>query len=197
MADVLLFGPQAAGKTQLYYSLRGKEYLNPIQTNKEDYRAKNSGILGAVGLSHFSIREVGGKNFFLYHDLKSLEDVFNTSDKLVFVFNGNEFINELRNYREGGYISSMLRCYVSPALENCNKQKDIRFIATFEDEYSGQKDDMASEIISCIEHANEDYRIVANSTRYPFKPLILSNLFCVDARDSKKVKDIFKNIKRD
>lgn len=195
MAEVLLFGPHLAGKTQLYYSLRGKEYLNPIQTDQEDYKAKNSGIWGAIGFSHYSIHEIGGKDVYNY-DSKFLEDAFMVNDKLVFVFNGNDFIEELRNYREGGSISSMLRCYISPALENCNKQKDIRFIATYEDEYDGQKADMRSEIISCIEHANEEYLKVANSTRYPFKSLIPGNLFCVDARDSKKVKDIFKQINK-
>lgn len=195
MADVLLFGPHLAGKTQLYYSLRGKEYTNPTQTGQEDYKAKKSGFFGAIGLNHFSIHEIGGKHVY-NHDSKFLEDAFMVSEKLVFVFNGNDFIEELRNYREGGYISSMLRCFVSPALENCNKQKDIRFIATYEDEYDGQKADMGSEIISCIEHANEEYRKVANSTRYPFKSLMHGNLFCVDARDSKKVKDIFKQINK-
>ncbi len=194
MADVLLFGPHLAGKTQLYYSLRGKEYNNPIQSDQEDYKAKNSGFWGTMGLSHFSIHEIGGKDIY-YRCSDDLEEAFKSSDVLVFVFNGNKFIEELKHYREGGDISSMLRCIVSPALENCNKQKDIRFIATYEDEYAGQKADMGSEIISCIEHANEEYRKVANSTRYPFKPLMPGNLFCVDARDSKKVKDIFKNIK--
>ncbi len=193
MADVLLFGPHLAGKTQLYYSLRGKEYLSPIQTDEEDYKAKNSGVLGALGLSHYSIHEIGGKDVY-NQDIEFLEKAFITSGILVFVFNGNKLIEELKHYREGGDISSMLRCIVSPALENCNKQKDIRFIATYEDEYAGQKADMGSEIISCIEHANEEYRKVANSTRYPFKPLMPGNLFCVDARDSKKVKDLFKNI---
>ena len=195
MADVLLFGPHMAGKTQLYYSLREKEYTNPVQTDQEDYKAKKSGFFGAIGLNHFSIHEIGGKDVY-NHDSKFLEDAFMASDKLVFVFNGNDFIKELRNYREGGYISSMLRCFVSPALENCNKQKNIRFIATYEDEYDGQKPEMGSEIISCIEHANEEYRKVANSTRYPFKSLMHGNLFCVDARDSKKVKDIFKQINK-
>lgn len=195
MADVLVFGPHMAGKTQLYYSLREKEYLNPMQTDQEDYKAKNSGFWGAIGFSNFTIHEIGGKDCY-NRDSEFLEEAFKTSDKIVFVFNGNDFIEELRNYREGGYISSMLRCFVSPALENCNKQKSIRFVATFEDEYDGQKEDMASEIISCIELANEEYRKVANSTRYTFKSLMHGNLFCVDARDSQKVKEIFKQINK-
>ena len=44
------------------------------------------------------------------------------------------------------------------------------------------------------EKANEEYRKVANGTRYPFKKLLRGNLFCVDATDSAQVSKIFKNI---
>ena len=182
MADILLIGPQRAGKTQLFHSLCGKEYADPHQTDEYDYKAKNFGFWGKIGFSHFSIHEVGGKDKF-YTDLNFLENVIRESEKIVFVFDGNDFIDELKNFQKGGYISSMLRCYVIPALEKCNKEKSICFVATHADEYCGVKDDMNTEIISSLEHANEEYRKIAHSTRYPFKTLMHGNLFCTDARD--------------
>ena len=193
MADILLFGPHMSGKTQLCYSLQGKEYLEPRQTDQEDYRAKKSGFWGAIGVSKFSLHEVGGKDIY-YLNVDFLEKVFQENEKLVFVFNGNEFIDELRDYQKGGFISTLLRCYVVPALEKCEKQKSIRFVATYADQYVGEKSDMASEIFACMERANEEYRSVANSKRYPFQTLLNGNLDCVDARDSQTVKELFKSI---
>ena len=195
MADILLFGPHGAGKTQLVYSLRNEEYTNPMQTGEEDYKAKKSGPWWKFGLSKFSLHEIGGKDRY-YKDKDFLTSAFQTNERLVFVFNGNDFIKELINYQSGGLITSLLRCHIMPVLSKCGKQKSIQFVATYEDEYLGNKPDMASEIISCIEYANNEYREEAHSTRYTFKELMHGNLFCVDARDPQKVKEIFKQINK-
>ena len=121
-----------------------------------------------------------------------------SNSKLVFVFNGNDFIEELKNYKQGGQISALLRCYVMPALmekeDGLEYQHEVYFIATHEDEYDGHERDMETELFSRLEIANEEYRKVANGTRYPFKKLLRGNLFCVDAKDSAQVTNIFKNI---
>ena len=75
-------------------------------------------------------------------------------------------------------------------------QKDIIYIATHEDEYKGQEIDMETEIYNCLERANEEYRKVANGTRYTFKKLLRGNLFCVNAKDSTQVSKIFDNINK-
>lgn len=190
MADILLFGPHGAGKTQLCYSLNRMDE-KPTQTKEADFKGKTGGVFSR----RLSIHEVGGKDMF-FRDVNFLEKAFLAHERLVFVFNGNDFINELRNYQKGGFISTILRCYVMPALETSNKQKCIQFIATFLDEYSGEKGDMESEIFSCMDKANDEYREVANSMRYPFLTLLNGNLYCVDARDPKAVKELFKQIKK-
>lgn len=193
MADFLLFGPQGAGKTQLYYSLQGLDYNDPQQTRQADYKVKKDNLFGRFGLSKYTIHEIGGKSMSLY-DKELLHPAFVSNSKLVFVFNGNELINELKNYKQGGLISALLKCYVMPALIDLNRQQDIFFIATHEDEYYGTEKDMGTEIFNCLEKANEEYRKVANGTRYPFKNLLRGNLFCVDATDSAQVSKIFKDI---
>ena len=196
MADILLFGPQAAGKTQLYYSLRGLSYEDPRQTGQEDYTVKKDTIFGKLGFSKYTIHEIGGKDIYL-NNKGFLNQEFGSNTKILFVFNGIDLIEELKNYKQGGYISSILRCYVMPALaEDVDKscQRDIFFIATHEDEYDGEEMDMGTEIFTCLEKANEEYRKVANGTRYPFKKLLRGNLFCVNATDSAQVCKIFKNI---
>ena len=197
MADFLLFGPHAAGKTQLYHSLQGLDYNDPQQTSQADYKVKKDTLWGWIGLSKFTIHEIGGKDIYLY-DKEFLHQAFMSNSKLVFVFNGNDLIDELKNYKQGGQISALLKCYVMPALmgkdDDLNCEQDIIFIATHEDEYYGTERDMETEIFTCLEKANEEYRKVANGTRYPFKKLLRGNLFCVDATDSAQVSKIFKNI---
>lgn len=193
MADYLLFGPHYAGKTQLVHSLRNEAYDNPQQTGEEEYKVKKDSFLGFLGFSNNSIHEVGGKEKY-YFNKDFLSDAFKNDQKVVFVFNGNDFIRELKNYEEGGLISTILRCYVMPSLDAAQKQQSIQFIATFEDQYSGEKPDMQSEIINCIERANSDYLKIVSAQRYPFKSLLHGNLFCVDARDCNKVRQLFKQI---
>ena len=197
MADILLFGPSAAGKTQLYHSLQGLDYNNPQQTDQGDYKVKKNNFFGWIGLSKYTIHEIGGKDLYLYNK-DFLHDAFWSNSKLVFVFNGNDLIEELKNYKQGGYICSLLRCYVMPALNekeaDLDCQQDIIFIATHEDEYEGPGMDMKTEIFNCLEKANEEYRKVANGTRYPFKKLLRGNLFCVNATDSMQVGKVFDNI---
>ena len=190
MADYLFFGPHGAGKTQLVHSLKNEAYDNPQETGEEEYKVKKGSFFG---FSKYSIHEIGGKEIY-YFNGAFLTDAFKNDKKVVFVFNGNDFINELKNYDEGGLISTILRCYVMPSLEGAQKQLSIQFIATFEDQYSGEKPDMQSEIISCIEKANSEYLKIVPAQRYPFKSLLHGNLFCVDARDSNKVRQLFKQI---
>lgn len=199
MADILLFGPQAAGKTQLYHSLRGVEYNDPQQTGQEDYKVNKDNLLGWFGLSKYTIHEIGGKKLFNVSK-EFFHQAFLSNSKLIFVFNGNEFIDELRNYKQGGEISALLRSYIMPALKenesDLDSPRDITFIATHEDEYNGEERDMETEIFSFMEKANEEYCKVANSTRYPFKKLMRGNLFCVDATDSAQVSEVFKKINK-
>lgn len=199
MADILLFGPHWAGKTQLYHSLRRLDYNDPQQTGEADYTVKKENLLGWFGLSKYSIHETGGKDRFLF-DKELLHQAFLSNSKLVFVFNGNEFIDELKNYKQGGQISALLRCYVMPALKekeaDLDSPQEITFIATHEDEYDGNERDMETEIFTCLEKANEEYRRVANGTRYPFKKLMRGNLYCVDATDSAQVRQIFNTINK-
>lgn len=199
MADFLLFGPHGAGKTQLFHSLKRLVYNDPQQTGQADYTVKTDTLLGWIGLSKYTIHEIGGKDIYL-HDKEFLHQAFWTNLKLVFVFNGNEFIEELKNYHQGGQISAILRCYVMPALmekeAEFDRQHDFVFIATHVDEYKGNERDMETEIFTCLEKANEEYRKVANGTRYSFKTILRGNLFCVDATDFDQVSKVFKNIKK-
>lgn len=198
MADILLFGPPMAGKTQLYHSLRGQIYNNPQQTGDEEYKVvkfKNIALLlrWIRGWKINTIREIGGKDKYLY-DKEFLHKVFEANSKLVFVFNGNDFIKELENFKCGGLISALLRCYVMPALGE--DQRDIFFIATHNDEYEDPEMDMETKIFTCLESANEEYRIVANGTRYPFKKLLRGNLYCVNAMDQDQVRRVFESINK-
>ena len=197
MADILLFGPQAAGKTQLYHSLQGLT-TDFAETDQADYTVKKDGFLGWIGLRKYTIHEIGGKDMYLY-DKDYLRQAFLSNSNLVFVFNGNEFINELKNYKQGGLISSLLRCYVIPALEkdaDLDCQHNIVFIATHADEYDEEdRDKMKTEIYTCLEKANEEYLKVANGTRYYlFKKLFRGNLFCVNATDPAQVCEVFNSI---
>ena len=196
LVDILLFGTQGAGKTQLLYSLQRKDYNKPIESNIETQKVRK-GDFWLHGLSRYTVREIGGKNLYL-RDTVSLKSHFKESSRLLFVFDGNKLINEFTHYQEGGVISMLLRCYVMPALQEINEgvddklKREIIFIATHEDRYSGTS--MKKDIILSLIKANEEYRKEANGIRFTFGNNLRGNLFCVDATDPVKVIDLFEQI---
>ena len=179
-----------------------REKLNYIRHYEERYIATPNKPIMKKGLlrwrSHkITLQEIGGKDIFLRSE-KKLREAFTKNKKLVFVFNGNELIEESQQYQQGGYISCLLKCYVLPLLEEngSNRESDLFFIATHKDNYKNIEKDMAAAIMSGLSHANEEYRKVANAFRYPFISLMRGNLFCVDARDYEQVNNVFQQIKQ-
>ena len=119
------------------------------------------------------------------------------SRNVVFVFNGCDFLKEIKNYKEGGPISSKLVHYVLPCYKDWKtNSKNLIFIATHADMYNGTADKLREDIRNGLKSANEDYKNKTGDIRYPYVSLFDDDnrFYAIDATDKAKVHEIFGQI---
>lgn len=145
----------------------------------------------ADSFSGISLFEYGGKHLEEWNP-EQIKQQIEHCLFTIFVFNGNDFINELKHFEEGGRISTAIRNYILPqykeVMDKTKKHKRYRqpfFLATHEDLYTGKS--MFTEIIELVNNANRQYRTVSSSDRYSFASILPGHLFCVNAQDSSGV----------
>ncbi len=196
MKDLLLCGMPQAGKTRIASVLSNFVYVEPYQqTSCDEHTIPLSGdILKAIpdAFGSWEYQDLGGTKLY---DANAYGQYIRESRNVVFVFNGFDFLNELKNYKEGGAISTMLTFYVLSQYKNLIKTDNLIFVATHADLYQG---DLKKEILSCLKTANKEYRefMGENIDRYVYADLfnMRDRFYCIDARDKEQVKDTFKRI---
>ena len=103
---------------------------------------------------------------------------------MLFVFDGNVFLDQIRNPRQGGTVYSRWMHY---------KKYEARpyFVATHADLVS----DMKNKILNEIRSANEEYMSLVGKERYEMKWFEEPFFYCINARDKEQVKSLIKQIK--
>lgn len=181
---ILLIGPQCTGKTCIIKILNGDAApTEHIQTLEQKTIRK-----GGLVFTKKEITEIGSTQQIPERERK---DGILCSDAIVFVFNGIEILNEMKNWQNGGETTSFLRNYFNFAMEK-KFTKRIYFVATHKD----QCNEMRSKILNYAEKANHEYvKFSGGSPRYNFyQEMAGGNLFPIDARDEKDVNDLYEII---
>lgn len=113
---------------------------------------------------------------------------------ICFVFNGPQLLTDVRSWQQGGETTSFLSHWYK--IIQSQSAGRIWFIATYNDEYSGQN--LVSDILQAIESANRAYREVAGaaSKRYAFHDAMRGSLFAINAMNAKEVIDVYHIITR-
>ena len=180
--SILLIGPMEGGKTQLIKTLKCEPYPQYDQTNEapKSDEIKTDTFLGKLGLDHIKITEYGGLVTGWDRSLKEIKKY----DAVIFVFNGVEFLKQLKDYENGAQTTSRIRQLFSQMKNNEERiRKKVFFIATHADEYSG---DLGNDIHSYMGLANKEYKSVSNnSLRYPFYNYFEgAKFYCLDATEN-------------
>lgn len=212
----LLIGQPAAGKTTVAKILSGEKI-------PEGYDATmGSGVINIsdgflLGLFNNSqVIDTGGND---KSETSQWGSKMLGADATLVFFNGNKFVEELDNPKEGGPIGSMMRHPFSKALDyvydayklrtedgKIDKKykeildkydflksrllKNIYFIAT----YADQCPNMHSDILRKLNDVQTDY--CRYGVRYFFKEYMLGHLFCIDATNKDQVWGMFETIKK-
>ena len=180
--DLILIGPQIAGKTALLRTLLGEE-------PSEHYATQSNGEGKTIGrwFKKLFVLDAGGKfNEFEKYSLWCKE-----AKKIIFVFNGCEMLEEVQNFEKAGKNTSFCRRVCS----DLEKDANICFVATHKDSYQGKN--LVGEIHQSIEKANETYgeQFPNLSKRYhPFSKMMNGRLFAVNALNKDEVKVLFEKI---
>lgn len=189
--DLILIGPQIAGKTALLRTLQGEE-------PSEHYATQSNGEGKTIG-SWFDKINPFHKNIFVldaggkFNEFEKYSLWCKEAKKIVFVFNGCEMLEEVLTFESAGKNTSFCRRVCSD-LEK-DKDANICFVATHKDLYQGKN--LVSEIQQSIEKANKTYgeQFPNLSKRYhPFSKMMNGRLFAVNALDKDEVKVLFEKI---
>lgn len=202
--EYLLLGPQKAGKSTL-----GKA----VSHNDNDQYSQTSGVTGKVwtfdfrelfhkgedgrdviktifsfGISKKNLFEVGGSG----DRANTVKEHINNAEKILFIFNGIDYIEELKHPEKGGLINAMIRSDI------WNSNEDVRqkvfFVANFANEYNNGN--MRQDIIQLMQEANNNYRGIGYTMRYPYTDFFsdAARFFCADLRKIDQVRRIFRDI---
>lgn len=189
--DIILIGPQMGGKTALLRTLKGEKPQEHMatQSNGEPKKVSLGNFFKRINPFHKDkvILDAGGK----YNEFEKYSSWCKETKMIVYVFNGCELLNEIKNYANPGKNTSFCR-RVCAGLDN---EANICFVATHQDLYQGE--DMVGSIQRALEKANEEYgKVFPNLTKryHPFSKLMNGRLFSVNALDAKEVMELFDKI---
>lgn len=186
MSDILLIGPSFGGKTTMLYSYKGKKAPEGA-TGKAGERVKTKGVLW-TGLGGDEFKEIGG--IMLHND--SCIDAINHEPKrkILFIFDGTEFIKQALYPEEGGEIWARWLYYCS---QSKIQQREVHFVATHNDCTDG----MNIKILECVRTANEEYASIlgGGAKRYDNIRFQEPYFHCINAKSQEEVKRLFDKIR--
>ena len=200
MSTLLLIGPQGSGKTTFLNSAK-RQALQTNPTVKADDKfwlgVKIGGIFGAI-------IDTAGNTTTVLNNHSQLEKLLQDNNRTAFLFNGKSFLDEVKNPKSPGEITSIIKNLFLPVwnkVKNMDKknEKQLFFIANYSTDSSktefyidSSMDDARCQIIGAISEANESYKKMAQRLRYPFINYFTneSGFYCIDATDFKTVLDV-------
>lgn len=197
MADFLLIGPHEAGKTEILRSFTGKNIepdgYGTASYNKtfETYEEDRSFIFWhwKKEVKGFELIEIGGNQKNLE---TTIDRIKNKKDQIVlFVFDGTEFIKQLKQPECGGEIYALWKYYTS----KCgNKINGAFFVATHDDKYEDKTIEMKTTIHNLVDDANKLYLDLINKKRYDDRLFDGTRFYCINAKCPKQVKEMINSI---
>lgn len=198
--DFLFLGPQGTGKTCIMNILKEKSIPSTYLASGTVFDKRGTVI---PFVPKTSLCEVGG-----FHSLdKDRISNIHGAKNICFVINGPEFLEEVRNWKNGGINSSFLthwyRIILGERQKQDKKTKDkekvghIWIIATHNDIYQGGNLD--NEIKNAIKVANEKYLeevTGSGAPRYIFHDALNGAFFAINATNKDEVLDVYHKIKK-
>lgn len=195
--QVLLIGPRGGGKTEILRNYTGSDEPSGAT------QGLNNGSTGIL-FWKMQITEIGGGTVELANqEITSMVDELQP-DKIIFVFDGVSFLEQLQNPSNGGEIySRLINCYWRPLFEGASKDDASRrcitstdkfnLICTHIDTYPG---DLRMDILNAIDKANKEYSelINSNTPRYIKERFDEPYCYYINATDTEKVKKIINQI---
>lgn len=195
--NIILLGMPAAGKTTMAKTyLKGKKLSAEEQPKEQTEWEELKKVFPLLTVPKVSIVDTGGL------EKNQNQEVYGSwiskAEKVLFVFNGIDFLKEIQSPQLGGVINSKITGLVYNNLKDRHKVKKEKegdgffFIATHADQYSNLKRDIINE----MEKANKDYeRFFGGARRYPYKQFFSGDhFFCIDSRNPDEVKEMFTKI---
>lgn len=193
MANFLLFGPRGSGKTQILRSYTGQSiepegmgtptYNAPTAMHEEDRHFLWIHWKKIVKDSTFM--EIGGRNKNIKKVIERIKE--GQDEILLYVFDGTEFIKQLKEPDNGSEIYALWKYYMSECGDKLNK---IHFIATHEDKKSA----MRETILNLIKDTNQKYMKLIGKKRYDDILFDEHSFHCINATNKARVKEMIESI---
>lgn len=191
--DLILIGPQMAGKTALLRTFQKKEPIEHTAT-------QSNGEYTKVSFGNWFHRNLGKDMIVLDAGGKDCEREkyplwCKEATTILFVFNGCEMLDEVKYFGLPGKNTSFCKKICS----ELEKDADIWFIATHKDKFLDKSpgEDLVASIQRALEDANISYgNLFPNMAKryHPFSKLMKGRLFAVNALNEDEVKDLFGKI---
>ncbi|MDY6372446.1 MAG: hypothetical protein SPL12_09185 [Bacteroidales bacterium] len=196
---ILLLGPKMSGKTTMLVSYGGRTKkgvattIAPPGTTETDEVSRRHGFLWR---KKTNVKEVGGNDINIRQFDSIIGNKINAIGNngiVLYVFNGIEFLNQVRSPSQGGEIYAIwLHLSHIGHRKNWPQLNRPHFVATHAD----QCDDMKQLILDAIETANSEYLklVPIGSARYD--RAIFSGPFfhCIDATNPKQVRELINSL---
>lgn len=171
--SIAVLGAAGVGKTQLYYTMQGKVYDEPKQTNWDDIPEFDYECNGKT----YKIKngEDWGGNEGLRSDWG---DLVKGKDIIVFIFDVNKYLTEPEYEKDTNSIMAEVW-----SLLKVNKKENKHIcIGSHFDELKSYKEDKA---IGDVQNKLKNK---------PYSELVKRNFGVIDVRDKKQVEEIFKKV---
>lgn len=171
--SIAVLGAEGVGKTQLYYTLQGKVYDDPKQTNWDDIPEFDYECNGKT----YKIKN--GEDWGGNEGLRSVWwDLVKGKDIIVFIFDVNKYLTEPEYEKK----TNSIMADVWNLLKVNEKENKHICIGSHLDELKSYKK----------EKAKADVQDKLKNT--PYSELVKRNFDLIDVRDKKQVEGIFKKV---
>lgn len=188
---ILLIGPHGGGKTTIQ--------RNYTENKIEDHATQGSNEK-SIGYLWWGthITEIGGGSDELLNQEITSKVRELKPDKIIFVFDGVSFLEQLQNPSDGGEIySRLINCYWKPLFEGASIDEvstdKFNLICTHTDKHHG---DLKKDIPNAIDKANKEYSELINSSNHRYIKERFEEPICyyINATDTKEVKNTINQI---